>query len=790
MTELPRFTETPTTYNFAINGVGFHAATSKDFPYTRKSSQVRKDQVDTSGDINEQGYQNFWYFSQSSLDFGAGIKYADSLKDDTLARRVENSSLVDMFDEAGEAKLVNNMRNITSSNFNSINPASGGTFSNGVLVSTEFGVFSSKHCYALTGNIELELFKYDNDWTAEDPYFGSTPNKVIIPTLVASGQFDYRTLLDLVVVGNEGFILTSDSIFKFNAADLAKPAAADITLDADSPWFYFGHGYDNETKRLFFIKDRLILTVGNKIFEIPTNATQISTTYDHIIAYNAGTTYAVGDVVEYNNKFYAAILAGTGHVPTNTTYWQVSAVVKTATNSYAFKVGSTAGMTSGDYIHGIESWSLWNIYFGSYLITNIDTVNKIVIIDTDTDVLNPAVIDTGLLYTNRYDITANKIKSWSWSGVAEGPNAIYFAGFSTTTQKSFIYRSTIELDETTRLPELTSPSVVAELPQGEKINDIITYIGTYIVVATNFGVRTGLITSDGSLVLGTLLFEKEVGMLKAVKNFVYATVPSENVVYKIDLSKTTTPNSLNFPYASDKVADKKIEIEWLTGRLLYGKNAYGIYAEETGVPVSNGLIKTARIRYNTGEDKVFQFLKLNSIKQAGTIEVYYLTNNDTAPTGNPTGSGSTNGWHYLRTVNTLTEPSVEFDGSDAAPHLWIQYAFLFRSVSGSTPVLLSYQVKAQPANIKQRDISVPLMCFDRERPLRGVEVQNSVYDRITGLEAAEKTGAVVLFQDLGTGEEHKVNIDTVQYIQQYVGDPLYDNNNNGGLIYLTLRTVD
>ena len=39
--------------------------------------------------------------------------------------------------------------------------------------------------------------------------------------------------------------------------------------------------------------------------------------------YNAGTAYAVDDVVSYNGSSYVCIQASTGNLPTNTTYWNV-----------------------------------------------------------------------------------------------------------------------------------------------------------------------------------------------------------------------------------------------------------------------------------------------------------------------------------------------------------------------------------------------------------------------------------------------------------------------------------
>lgn len=41
--------------------------------------------------------------------------------------------------------------------------------------------------------------------------------------------------------------------------------------------------------------------------------------------YDGGTAYVVDDGVSYNGGSYICILASTGNVPTNTTYWEVLA---------------------------------------------------------------------------------------------------------------------------------------------------------------------------------------------------------------------------------------------------------------------------------------------------------------------------------------------------------------------------------------------------------------------------------------------------------------------------------
>ncbi|MDC3138266.1 hypothetical protein OA508_00165 [Candidatus Pelagibacter sp.] len=62
--------------------------------------------------------------------------------------------------------------------------------------------------------------------------------------------------------------------------------------------------------------------------------------------YNAGTTYAVDDVVAYNGSSYVCILASTGNLPTNTTYWNVMSQAGTDGTD----VGTTL-TTQGDILY-------------------------------------------------------------------------------------------------------------------------------------------------------------------------------------------------------------------------------------------------------------------------------------------------------------------------------------------------------------------------------------------------------------------------------------------------------
>ena len=82
-------------------------------------------------------------------------------------------------------------------------------------------------------------------------------------------------------------------------------------------------------------------------------------------AYNSSTAYAIDDVVSYNGSSYVCILASTGNLPTNTTYWNVMAQSGT-------DITSLAGLAQGDilYYNGTDWVRLGAGTAGQALLTN------------------------------------------------------------------------------------------------------------------------------------------------------------------------------------------------------------------------------------------------------------------------------------------------------------------------------------------------------------------------------------------------------------------------------------
>lgn len=438
---------------------------------------------------------------------------------------------------------------------------------------------------------------------------------------------------------------------------------------------------------------------------------------------------------------------------------------------------------------------------------------------------------------------ANSDNSFHWTAVADAPGAVFFAGYIGNT--SAIYRSTLDATGLT----LTDPSIIAELPSGEVVYSMITYMGTYVVLGTSKGVRVGIITADSSIVLGPLTLESDrpVYSLYAEGNFVYAggaiadnQYPEESygttgatdygqyALYKINLAQSIGANTLFFPWQKDIFAEHPVSSNYdytmyvttITRardsnefpRFLFsldsalGSAEEGLYstAPESGHPsvpevVVNGWLKTGKIRFDTTDKKIFQYLNVglsNTGEYFGNIEVRYIT--DASTNENTSTYVSLGDPTYYDTSPNLH--LIELDGSDAEPHNWIQYQFILgkeRNAEGTNaggetkrgPIMQTYQVKANPALVKQTLIQVPLMCMARETTKTGRMIERGVLDRITQIQNLEKTGAVVMYQDIASGENVPCIIERVQFVARAGAVKQPKPDMEGGILTVTVRLV-
>jgi len=81
------------------------------------------------------------------------------------------------------------------------------------------------------------------------------------------------------------------------------------------------------------------------------------------------------------------------------------------------------------------------------------------------------------------------------------------------------------------------------------------------------------------------------------------------------------------------------------------------------------------------------------------------------------------------------------------------------------------------------------MCMARETTKNGRVVERNVYDRVSQIEALEKIGAVVMFQDIVSGEEKPCIIERVQFVSRKGVVKQTTPDMDGGVLTLTVRLV-
>lgn len=377
--------------------------------------------------------------------------------------------------------------------------------------------------------------------------------------------------------------------------------------------------------------------------------------------------------------------------------------------------------------------------------------------------------------------------SWLWTAIAEGPAAFYAAGYAGAN--SSIYKITLDLttpSPTLGFPELNVPTVVVDLPEGEIVQAFDVYLGTYAVICTNKGVRVGIVSADGDISYGPLLFDGDCKAVTFANQFAYVTgsVGGESGLIRIDLSASVTGQSLIFPYAWDVYADGETVIPMsadflgTSGRPVFGVAGDGIWVQSASVKVPEAHLQTGYVRYNTIEAKIFKFLQARFDSTNGSIDIESYT-----------ADAQTFNIGSFDKGTPVPEVSIAYPQT---PQEYLGFKFIFaRDPDDSTkgPLFTGYQLKSLPAVPRQRLIQLPVFCYDHESDSLGVEIgyEGSAYDRLTQLEAVENNGDTVRVQDFRSGEEFLCIIEELDFINQTPSDKRFSGF--GGKLVVTVRTI-
>ena len=331
------------------------------------------------------------------------------------------------------------------------------------------------------------------------------------------------------------------------------------------------------------------------------------------------------------------------------------------------------------------------------------------------------------------------------------------------------------------LAAINDPTIIAELPRGETLNQIRLYLNEFVVLATTKGVRVGAVGTDGtSFVYGPLNVEGNVGDIAFDQSYVYAcrdyAISGSTGLWRINLGQAV---GNGYAYASDLVIDSStvtgVSFIGSTGRKFITTST-GIWLESATVKATSGYLKSGWIRWGTSEKKQPVSLLINS---------------------DPDGSGTLGFTVEDSGTQLLTIGSVPIEASteitlagyvSPADHFEITFNFT-RDSSDTTksPILEEWQIRALPAPQRSRTLTIPLLCYEEERDPNGNTRISIPWERISYLERIEQNGGAVLYQDFSSGEERICVIRAIQFEQ--AAPPTFASG-FGGIVTLQLQTID
>ncbi len=280
---------TDVAYDVAVGGLPFIYAINDSRPYLRQTAPFRKDQFDNGTEPGEQSLTGWWIRSQMSFHSGSGIKFFDpATTDENGHYRFADSRGIDVWTK-GEATLLNDVDNnhittgaVTGTDHQHTNQHTRSIQYNGtnaVLLHDEFDVDK-----IVPGASPVHFIDY----------ISGTDRKVFA---ICDDGVNAYWITNKTVGGNQRLTMFKKPLTGDSTTGSSNPSATgDVTQMFQS----------GDTEILYaameFIKDRIILCVNNKVFEVATDAT----TLPSAVYTNPNTNYHYTSVAASGPAIYTA----------------------------------------------------------------------------------------------------------------------------------------------------------------------------------------------------------------------------------------------------------------------------------------------------------------------------------------------------------------------------------------------------------------------------------------------------------------------------------------------------
>ena len=388
------------------------------------------------------------------------------------------------------------------------------------------------------------------------------------------------------------------------------------------------------------------------------------------------------------------------------------------------------------------------------------------------------ITTSGALPTALLDLSG---RNFTWVDIASGESQIYAAGYS--GDKSLVYRTAIKSDGTA----LDVPIVAAELPDGEIVRSLGTYLG-YVLIGSDLGVRFCSVNTDGSLTIGSLTQTKHYDT--NVQSPVYCFEGQDRFVWfgwsnydentglgRMDLTNFTSP--LTPAYASDLMVQNTTgtvrSVATFNNKRIFTVDGKGLYLE-ADTPVASGYLVSGVISYGISDPKVAMYLDIKHEPLVGSITVGIVADQSDSDldTDVVTTIGTSSLAGSVSPENAF--PCGQLVGEN------FQVVLTLTSSGTASPVLSRYTLRSYPAPVRIAQWDVPIILApivvagDKDWSFN----VNSEVDFLVALHQAQN---VMTFQFADASSQ------VVMYDYQWLPEALDIDGNPRGIFYAQLREI-
>lgn len=370
---------TDISYDIAIGGMPFIEATNDARPFLRQTAAFKKEQFDNGAEPGEQSLTGWWLRSQMSFHSGAGIKFFDPATTDEKGRyRYAESEGVDVWTK-GQVTLLKDVINTH--------------ITTGAVIGTDHQ-HPTQHARSIQWNgTEGVLLhdEYDVDKISAD---GTVTHFI---DYLTGGAEPVRAICD---DGVNAYWVTNKTESGANKLHMyKKPLTGSSASTADETLMFTATGLVIQYAAMEFIKDRIVLCINNKVYELPTTASALPSP----IFTNSNTNYHYTSVAASGPAIYTA-----GHSGIYSTI-QKYTLTTSGTMPTLTSAAVAAELPAGEIIEKI-------FYYLGYMMIGTSKGMRVAVVNDQDGSLSygPLIIETTQPV---YDFAARDRFVWAASGI-------------------------------------------------------------------------------------------------------------------------------------------------------------------------------------------------------------------------------------------------------------------------------------------------------------------------------------------------------------------------------------